>query len=635
MIHTEALLSARLFLEPQLLGDRIFYISNFSGHLSLYVMDYGGSVPEPLLPPEIALQNPTLMMGKLYTVFPHLGKILVMIDKDGDENYQPMFIPIDGGYPEPLFEEQFNRFRVNCIHAEEDSNTVYFVAESRDSPIFQTYKANLEDLTLYRLIETKFGGYPIGINKNQNKWILIEAYNPGDHVVYLYEADKSERKLLYGTPLENRDEDEMYPPNSISIGEFIDDDNAMLLISSLHDDKYSMGYLNFAHPQEVLPVSINGLVHQGVGELVGLEHLEGDRYTVEYNIDGCSWLYEGTFDRSSLTFSLDNVLCGQGIFSNGVLKSFSYDKTSERFSFSFTTSTHPTQLYTVEGKELDNLICHTRERILGISPEQLSLGEDASFVSYDGLRISARLYLPSPNLSFKEPYPVVFYIHGGPQSQELPDFAWFSMPLIQLLTMNGFAVFVPNVRGSTGYGYDYMNRVTRDWGGKDRLDHVHALTVTLKKDKRIDTTRAAVVGRSYGGYMTLTLAFRHPELWNAAVDMFGPYNLLTFTERTPATWKTYFDLLVGDPEKDRDLLIERSPRTYIDGLKCPLMVIQGKNDPRVAEIESRHLVEEIRSRGKLAKYILFENEGHDVLKFENRVRCYNEIVAFFKEHLNN
>jgi dipeptidyl aminopeptidase/acylaminoacyl peptidase len=227
----------------------------------------------------------------------------------------------------------------------------------------------------------------------------------------------------------------------------------------------------------------------------------------------------------------------------------------------------------------------------------------------------------------------VYYIHGGPQSQERPDFAWFSMPLIQFLTLNGFAVFVPNVRGSTGYGLAYTKQVDRDWGGRDRLDHVHALKV-LANDPRVDVSRAGVVGRSYGGYMTLTLAARHPELWSAAVDMFGPFDLLTFLERIPPTWKPYFKLVLGDPVEDRDFLVERSPKTYIDQLACPLLVIQGKNDPRVVERESRDLVEYLRSQGKSVEYLMFENEGHDVLKYENRVRCYNAITDFFKRTLN-
>jgi dipeptidyl aminopeptidase/acylaminoacyl peptidase len=104
-------------------------------------------------------------------------------------------------------------------------------------------------------------------------------------------------------------------------------------------------------------------------------------------------------------------------------------------------------------------------------------------------------------------------------------------------------------------------------------------------------------------------------------------------ERIPETWKPYFAIAVGDPEKDRELLIERSPTTYMSQITCPMMVIQGKNDPRVVERESLDLVERLRREGKQIEYLMFENEGHDVLKFDNRVRAYQSITDFFKKNL--
>jgi dipeptidyl aminopeptidase/acylaminoacyl peptidase len=155
----------------------------------------------------------------------------------------------------------------------------------------------------------------------------------------------------------------------------------------------------------------------------------------------------------------------------------------------------------------------------------------------------------------------------------------------------------------------------------------------LPNDDRVDVEHAGVIGRSYGGYMTLTLAGRHPGLWRAAVDMFGPYDLLTFTERIPETWKPYFKLILGDPERERGFLVERSPKTYTENIACPLLVIQGQNDPRVVEQESRDLVEELRRTGKEVDYLVFEDEGHDVLKLQNRVRCYDAITSFFSQRL--
>jgi dipeptidyl aminopeptidase/acylaminoacyl peptidase len=156
----------------------------------------------------------------------------------------------------------------------------------------------------------------------------------------------------------------------------------------------------------------------------------------------------------------------------------------------------------------------------------------------------------------------------------------------------------------------------------------------LPKDERLDVTRAGVVGRSYGGYMTLTLAARHPDLWRAAVDMFGPYDLFTFIDRLPETWKPYFAMAVGDPAKDGDFLTERSPKTHIADISCPLLVIQGQNDPRVVERESRDVVEHLRGLGREVDYLVFDDEGHDVLKLANRVRCYDAIVSFFTRHLS-
>ena len=116
-ISIESLLAARLFLSPKLLGNRLFFLSNLGqgGHLSLYAMDAGGSVPEPLLPARIAVPNPELVEGEVFALFPKLGKILLMLDRDGDEQYQPMLIPLEGGIPEPAFGASFDGYRVRAV----------------------------------------------------------------------------------------------------------------------------------------------------------------------------------------------------------------------------------------------------------------------------------------------------------------------------------------------------------------------------------------------------------------------------------------------------------------------------------------------------------------------------------------
>jgi Prolyl oligopeptidase family len=600
-VSIESLLAARLFLSPQLLGNRLFFLSNLGqgGHLSLYAMDTGGSVPEPLLPARIALPNPELAEAEVFVLYPSLGKILLMLDHDGDENYQPMLIPLEGGIPEPAFGTAFDGYRVRCLESDQQRNLAYLNAESRTEQMYVSFQANLETGELLKLGQHAWGSYVDGVNADHTRVIMKDSYSAGDNTLYQWQAGWPDRRLLYGVPLDQRTAGQDVPLNSINHIFFTPGDQGLLFITSLFVDSYGLGYLSLEDSAAIQPVEIIGIQHSGMGELVEIKHLHNAHYTVEYNIDGCSWLYEGTFDEASLTMKLERVLCGRGKLANGTLEACSYEKESDRFALSFSTATSPSQIYTIEGDQHQIVRQHTHERVLGLPEEWLSPGEDASFTSFDGLRISARLYLPASALGFEGPRPLVYYIHGGPQGQERPDFTWFSMPLIQFLTLNGFAVFVPNVRGSTGYGLSYTKWVDRD----------------------------------FGGYMTLTHAARHPQLWSAAVDMFGPYDLITFSLRIPESWKPYFELVIGHPERDRDFLLERSPRTYMQQIKCPLLVIQGKNDPRVIERESRDVVEQLQATGKQVDYLVFEGEGHDVLKYANRVTCYTAIAGFFKTYL--
>jgi len=621
-----------VFVHPQLAGDRLVFVSNLSGRLSLYGMDATGGVPEPLLPPQTALQNPQLLGGYPFHVLPALGRIVVMIDGDGDENYAPYLVPDDGGFPEPLLPEAFAGGRAHLLVVDDLENIAYFSVESREESLLAAVRVDLAERSVETLWQSPFGAFVVAHTPDHSRVVIADGYTMGD--VVLYEVVEGARRLLYGTPLDERVEDADYPLTGFRSAHATASGAGLLVVTTLFEDAGSLGYLDLARPGEVEPVSITGLVHEGMGELEAVQRLEHDRLALTFNIDGCSWVYAGSFDEAARTLSATRVLVGQDELVDGVLHGLDYDRESGRFAIAFCSATSPTQLYVLPAEDTTRSVRLTRERPLGLAPGLLAAGEDASFESHDGLRVSARLYLPSPELGFDGPRPLVYYVHGGPQSQERPDFAWFSMPLIQILTLEGFAVFVPNARGSTGYGLAYSKHVDNDWGGLDRLDHVHAMTEVLPGEERVDVSRAAVLGRSYGGYMTLLLAARHPDLWRAAVDMFGPYDLFTFLDRLPETWKPYFALAVGDAEENRDFLVERSPRTYIANVACPLLVIQGQNDPRVVEQESRDLVEGLRTLGREVDYLVFEDEGHDVLKLENRVRCYDAIVGFLAQHLS-
>ena len=317
----ESLLSARLFLSPQLVGDRIFFLSDMSGRLSLYAMDRGGSVPEPLLPPDIALMTPTLLGGEAFCVFPKLGKALLMIDRNGDENYQPHFVPIDGGVPELVFGDRFAGQQLVCQHCDTERNIAIFNVDPRTDPLQNTFLVDLATLATTDLGSSLYGNFYEGANEDYSQIVLGDGYTQGDEAIFLWERGKGERRLLFGVPIEQRAEGQIVPLNSIQSVCFTPgskDGPGIVFFTSLFDDRYGLGYFPLSDPAAIRPVEIIGTVHTGAGEIGHFEHLTGDRYLVGYNIDGCSWMYEGTFDEARLRMTLDRVICGQGALAQGL-----------------------------------------------------------------------------------------------------------------------------------------------------------------------------------------------------------------------------------------------------------------------------------------------------------------------------
>ena len=146
---------------------------------------------------------------------------------------------------------------------------------------------------------------------DHSRVVFVDGYTMGDTVLYEID-DAGTRRMLYGAPIEERDPEAQQPLAGFRGGYGTASGAGVLLTTTLHDDTGSLAYLDLARPGEVDPVAIDGLAHEGIGELEGLDHLEGDRYTLTYNIDGCSWVYAGTFDEASRSFSVERVLVGRG-----------------------------------------------------------------------------------------------------------------------------------------------------------------------------------------------------------------------------------------------------------------------------------------------------------------------------------
>ena len=189
-----------------------------------------------------------------------------------------------------------------------------------------------------------------------------------------------------------------------------------------------------------------------------------------------------------------------------------------------------------------------------------------------------------------------------------------------------------NIRGSTGYGKTFQTLIHRDWGGGDLRDWEHAAK-WLQAQDWVDPDRIGVYGGSYGGFATLTCVTRLPDYWAAAVDIVGPSNLVTFSKAVPPTWRRFMDKWVGNPETEVDFLMERSPITYVDDVRAPLLVIQGANDPRVVKGESDQMVERLRELGRDVEYDVFDDEGHGFTKRENQLRASRLAADWLERHL--
>ena len=280
-------------------------------------------------------------------------------------------------------------------------------------------------------------------------------------------------------------------------------------------------------------------------------------------------------------------------------------------------------MYTLGHKCLQQV---TYSSYCGLQEDAFVVPELHRFASFDGLEVPVWIYRPlnAP----PGPLPVVISIHGGPESQERPGFN----PVLQYFINQGIAVAAPNVRGSTGYGraYGHLDDIEKRM---DSVADINALVAFLSASGIADAKRIAVMGGSYGGFMTLASITEYPHLWAAAVDTVGIANFETFMENTSSYRRAHRASEYGNLEQHRDILRRVSPIHKVDAITAPLMVIHGANDPRVPIGEAEQIVAHQRERGREVLYLRYEDEGHGIAKLHNRLDCYPQVAAFLKEKL--
>jgi len=302
----------------------------------------------------------------------------------------------------------------------------------------------------------------------------------------------------------------------------------------------------------------------------------------------------------------------------------------ERFAvISANGDTEPGEVYLFDRK--DRKLTFQYKLWEKLPREALAPMKAVHFQSSDGLEIPA--YLTLPKGVAPKSLPMVIVPHGGPWARD----GWGYNPIAQFLANRGYAVLMPNFRGSTGYGKKFLNAGNGEWGRKMQDDLTWGVKYLVSEDIA-DPKRIGILGGSYGGYATLAGVAFTPDVYRAAVDIFGPSNLITLLEATPPYWEAERKVLfarmadLNTPE-GQAWLKERSPLSSADKIKTPLLVVQGANDPRVNRREAEQIVIALRDHGLPVEYLVAPDEGHGFARPVNNLAMWMAAERFFAKHL--
>lgn len=279
-------------------------------------------------------------------------------------------------------------------------------------------------------------------------------------------------------------------------------------------------------------------------------------------------------------------------------------------------------VYAVESNEFKKI---TDSAHAGVDLAALVAPTLVAFPSFDGVPLSGWLYQPT---SGKGPFPTVISYHGGPEGQSIPSLN----PTAQALVKQGVAFFLPNVRGSTGFGKAFLNLdngALRVNGVKD----IKAVSDYLIQAGIAKQGALGIVGGSYGGYMVMAGVTQYPDMFAAGADLFGVVNFETFFQHTEPWMAAISTVEYGDPATQAAMLRELSPIHKADRIKTPLLVEHGANDTNVPVVEAEQVVAALKKNNVPVKYTLFPDEGHGWQKTTNRITSTVEIVDWFTTRL--
>ena len=262
----------------------------------------------------------------------------------------------------------------------------------------------------------------------------------------------------------------------------------------------------------------------------------------------------------------------------------------------------------------------------GLDPQTMVAPEALSFKARDGLVVHGLLYRPKTAPGGAKP-PLLLQVHGGPTAQARPGYS----ATIQYFVARGIAVFDLNFRGSTGFGKTYATLNDRRLRPNELFDTADAVAF-LRREGLVDADRAAIMGGSYGGYLTNAAVGAFPDLFKAGISFVGVSDWVKALEGASPALKASDRVEYGDisDPKDRAFFASISPINNAAKIKTPLLVEHGANDPRDPVTESDRLVEAVRKTGTEVVYLRFADEGHGVVGMANRVHMWTRIADFLE-----
>ncbi|MCX6656572.1 MAG: prolyl oligopeptidase family serine peptidase [Candidatus Bathyarchaeota archaeon] len=541
------------------------------------------------------------------------GSIVFMRDYGGDENFQIGCVKPDG-------DVVWLTSMPQCKHVIDfvTRSKVYFNANIRDRSKRGSYR-----------LDAVSGGEPELIHEADRGVMHVNCASPDEGRIILQRVlGNDEQELLLK---------ESGSVSSLTMGitgdrkvrwiakRFIDVDT-LLVGTDYESDLIRFGKLTLSGEFKPIPTVESNLSHETT-EAFGAE---GSSYTYFLsNEEGYSRLSRGLFrpDDGDEVIHINLPIKGTAVAGDerNFDSSSSVSPDGRFLAVTMASPMDPSNIWIIDSATSESWKA-TEVSLSGLRKDSFSDATLHRFRSFDELSIPFFRFMPRDSPPSKG-WPCVLLIHGGPEGQSKPDFN----PVIQFLVSAGFAVVAPNIRGSTGYGRKYMDLDNVDKRLDSIMDIKYLALLLRDPAYEIDADRLVVYGGSYGGFAVLSSMTEHPELWRAGVDLFGISNFVTFLQNTAPWRRTLREAEYGSLERDRQTLERISPINKVERIKAPLFIIQGDRDERVPLSESLQLYESLRLRGVPVMMIRFPDEGHGVVKLENRIKAYTEVLEWLKK----